>query len=108
MRHDIINTGSAPVSRSFIWQLVRDGTKPANESSFYSTFTGLAVHTSARSFQKVEFADIENKADFEKSTTDGYVAMVQHYFASARLLPDALAREAFMRKVDNNCTPLAC
>ena len=103
VRHDIINTGSAPVSPQLYLQLVRDGTKPANESSFYSTFTGPAVYTSAKKFQKVEFADIEkNKADFEKSTTDGYVAMVQHYFASAWLLPDALAREVFMRKVDNN------
>jgi YidC/Oxa1 family membrane protein insertase len=62
-------------------QLVRDGNKPEGESSFYSTFTGPAVYTNEKKYQKVEFSDIEkNKIDIEKSSNDGYVAMVQHYF----------------------------
>jgi YidC/Oxa1 family membrane protein insertase len=104
VRHEVVNTGSAPVSAPQLYlQLVRDGNKPAGESSFYSTFTGPAVYTEAKKFQKVEFSDIEkNKADLRKASPNGYVAMVQHYFASAWLLPDGVKRELFMRKVDNN------
>jgi YidC/Oxa1 family membrane protein insertase len=92
VRHEVLNTGTAPVSPQLYLQLVRDGNKPAGESSFYSTFTGPAVYTEAKKFQKVEFSDIEkNKAEFEKSSTNGYVAMVQHYFASAWILPDGRA-----------------
>ena len=103
VRHEVINSGSASVSPQLYLQLVRDGNKPAGESSFYSTFTGPAVYTDAKKFQKVEFSDIEkNKAEFEKTSSDGYVAMVQHYFASAWLLAKDQPRELFMRKVDTN------
>jgi YidC/Oxa1 family membrane protein insertase len=103
VRHEVVNTGAAPVSPQLYLQLVRDGNKPAGESSFYSTFTGPAIYTDAKKYQKVEFSDIEkNKAEWEKSSPNGYVAMVQHYFASAWLLGDGIQRENFLRKVDNN------
>ena len=103
VRHDIINTGAASLSPQLYMQLVRDGNPPVGESSFYSTFTGPAVYTDAKKYQKIEFKDIEKgKADVEKQATNGYVAMVQHYFASAWLLGDGIKRDLFERKVDNN------
>ncbi len=103
VKHDIVNFSSAPVSPQLYVQLVRDGNKPEGESSFYSTFTGPAVFTTQKKYQKIEFSDIEkNKADFEKQSSQGYVAMVQHYFASAWLLDDTQQRDLFARKLDNN------
>ena len=103
VKHDIVNQSNAPITPQLYVQLVRDGNKPEGESSFYSTFTGPAVFTAAKKYQKVEFADIEkNKADFEKQSQQGYVAMVQHYFASAWLLDDTQQRELFARKIDTN------
>ncbi|MCM2295701.1 membrane protein insertase YidC [Rhodoferax sp.] len=103
VKHEVINAGATAVAPQLYLQLVRDGNKPPGESSFYSTFTGPAIYTDAKKYQKVEFSDIEkNKVDIEKSAENGYVAMVQHYFASAWLLGDGIKRELFMRKVDNN------
>ena len=103
VKHDIINASNQDVAPQLYYQLVRDGNKPDGESSFYSTFTGPAVFTGEKKYEKVEFKDIEkDKAEFQKKTNDGYVAMVQHYFASAWLLPDGTARENFMRKIDAN------
>jgi YidC/Oxa1 family membrane protein insertase len=103
VRHDILNTGTAAISPQLYMQLVRDGNKPPGESSFYSTFTGPAIYTEAKKYQKVEFKDIENnKVDVEKQSSNGYVAMVQHYFASAWILGDGIKRDLFFRKVDNN------
>ena len=103
VRHEVINTGASAVTPQLYLQLVRDGNKPPGESSFYSTFTGPAIYTEAQKYQKVEFKDIENnKVDVEKQATNGYVAMVQHYFASAWLLGDGLKRDLFFRKVDLN------
>jgi YidC/Oxa1 family membrane protein insertase len=100
--HEVVNTGEQPVSPQLYVQLVRDGSKGESETPFYSTFTGPAVYTSAQKYQKVEFKHIDdNKADFERTANDGYVAMVQHYFASAWLLPDGTPRENFVRKVGN-------
>ena len=103
VRHDVVNTSHAAVSPQLYLQLVRDGNKPPGESSFYSTFTGPAVYTEAKKYQKIEFKDIEtNQVDIQKESPNGYVAMVQHYFASAWLLADGVQRELFMRKVDTN------
>ena len=103
VKHEVVNTGTAPVSPQLYLQLVRDGNKLPGESSFYSTFTGPAAYTEAKKFHKIEFSDIEKgKAEIDKESTNGYVAMVQHYFASAWILPDGVKRELFVRKVDNN------
>ena len=103
VRHEVINTGSTAVTPQLYLQLVRDGNPPVGESSFYSTFTGPAIYTEAQKYQKIEFKQIENgKVDVEKQATNGYVAMVQHYFASAWLLGDGVKRELFQRKVDTN------
>jgi YidC/Oxa1 family membrane protein insertase len=103
VRHDIINTGTASVSPQLYLQLVRDGNAPLGESSFYSTFTGPAIYTDAKKYQKIEFKEIEKTSmDVEKQANNGYVAMVQHYFASAWILGDGIKRELFQRKVDTN------
>ena len=103
VKHEIVNVGTTAVAPQLYLQLVRNGNKPSGESSFYSTFTGPAVYTDLQKYQKVEFSDIEkNKINIEKSSSNGYVAMVQHYFASAWLLGDGLKRDLFMRKIDTN------
>jgi YidC/Oxa1 family membrane protein insertase len=103
VRHEVINESGAPVDPRLYVQLVRDGNKPSGESTFYSTFTGPAVYSEEKKYQKVAFTDIEkDKASFEKNVPDGYVAMVQHYFASAWVLPAGEPRENFARKVADN------
>ena len=103
VKHEVVNNSSVPVAPQVYLQLVRDGAKGANETPFYSTFTGPAIFTQAAKYQKVEFADIDKgKADFLKTASDGYVSMVQHYFASAWVLADGIEREHFARKVDTN------
>jgi len=103
VQHQVVNTGAAPVAPQLYMQLVRDGNKLPGESSFYSTFTGPAVYTPEKKFHKVEFSDIDkNKAEIDKNAEGGYVAMVQHYFASAWILADGVKRENFVRKVSDN------
>jgi YidC/Oxa1 family membrane protein insertase len=105
VKHELINTSSTAQSAQLYLQLVRDGNSPPGGSSFYSTYTGPAVYTDAKKFQKVDFSDIKkNKADFEKSSTNGYIAMVQHYFASAWILPDGVQRNLSMDAVDIGAT----
>jgi YidC/Oxa1 family membrane protein insertase len=103
VQHEILNQSGETISPQIYVQLVRDGNKLEGESAFYSTFTGPAVFTNTKKYQKIEFSDIEkNKADFEKKSDLGFVAMVQHYFASAWLMDDAQARDLYARKIDTN------
>ena len=101
VKHELTNTTAGPISPQLYLQLVRDGNKPPGESSFYSTFTGPAIYTEAKKYQKVEFSDIKKKkVDVEKASTNGYIAMVQHYFASAWILPDGVQRSLSLDAVD--------
>ena len=103
VQHEILNQSGETISPQIYVQLVRDGNKLEGESAFYSTFTGPAVFTNSKKYQKIEFSDIEkNKADFEKKSDLGFVAMVQHYFASAWLMDDAQTRDLYARKIDTN------
>jgi YidC/Oxa1 family membrane protein insertase len=109
VKHELTNVSATALSPQLYFQLVRDGNKPLGESSFYSTFTGPAVYTDAKKYQKVEFADIKKKkADYEKSSINGYVAMVQHYFASAWVLPDGLQRSISVDGVDIGSSVADC
>jgi YidC/Oxa1 family membrane protein insertase len=103
VKHEAINASGAPVSAQLYMQLVRDGNKPPGESSFYSTFTGPVVYTAEKKYQKAEFTDIEKKkVDIQTTSSSGYVAMAQHYFASVWLLGDGVQRELYMQKVKDN------
>jgi YidC/Oxa1 family membrane protein insertase len=101
--HEVVNGGAVPITPQVYLQLARDGNPPEGESSFYFTFTGPAVYTPASKFQKVDFKDIDKgKASHETRADEGWIAMVQHYFASAWLLPKAQAREFRTAKVSDN------
>ena len=101
VKHEVVNNGQASVSPQLYMQLVRDGNKPEGESSFYFTFTGPAVYTDAKKYQKVEFSEVKKKsAEYEKASVNGYIAMVQHYFVSAWILPDGVQRALSLEGVD--------
>ena len=103
VKHEVVNNSAAPVSPQLYLQLLRDGNAVDGGNAFYSTFTGPAVYTDTAKYQKIEFKNIDkDKAEFEKTATSGYVAMVQHYFASAWMLGDGVQRDNFVRKVGDN------
>jgi YidC/Oxa1 family membrane protein insertase len=97
-------------------ELVRDGTA-VSDSEFYSTFTGPALYTDKEKFTKIDFSDIEkNKLTIPRQIPagePGWIAMVQHYFASAWLPSDKTVRDVYVGKVEQNLyriglqTPLA-
>lgn len=103
VKHEVQNVSAAPLNPQLYVQLVRDGNAGPGESSFYSTFTGPAMYNDKAKFHKLDFKDIEKgKAEYEKSASDGWVAMVQHYFASVWLRTAESPREFYAKKVDNN------
>ena len=106
--HEVTNAGAAPVQPQLYLQLVRDGNEPPGGSSFYSTFTGPAVYTESEKFKKISFKSIEqNEVEIEKTASNGWIAMVQHYFTSAWLLPPDTPREFRTAKVSNNLYSIA-
>jgi YidC/Oxa1 family membrane protein insertase len=103
LNHAVINTTAEAISPSVYVQLVRDGGKLEGDSAFYSTFNGPAIYTATEKFRKVSFEDIEKaKNPVPVRTSDGWIAMVQHYFVTAFLPTTKGEHELFTRKIDNN------
>lgn len=108
VKHEFVNAGTTPVNAQLYLQLARDGQPPAGESAFYFTFTGPALYTDAAKFRKIDFKDIEKgNAEHPKNAGDGWIAMVQHYFASAWLVPAGSEREFRTAKVRDNLYSVA-
>jgi YidC/Oxa1 family membrane protein insertase len=118
VRHQVSNVGAAPVTPSLYLQLVHDGNKPETNTYFTSSYTGPTVYTDAKKFEKLEFEKIEKfekrkaelkaegkpeqEAEHVTKADDGWVAIVQHFFVSAFLPQDKVAREIYTEKVATN------
>ncbi len=101
-RFDVTNTGTAPVSPTLYLELARDGSK-VEQSQFYSTFTGPAIYTNADKYHKLSFEDIaKGKASVPAATDSGWVAMVQHYFASAWIPQTGKQHSFYAEQIDPN------
>lgn len=104
LSYEISNSGSVQIAPYGYFQFVRNSTSTDGESSMMGggTFTGPAIYTDAKKFQTFEFGNIEKGG--EKNTqkaSDGWVAMVQHYFVSAWLPHEGVEREFFLRKLSD-------
>ncbi len=107
VRHEIINQSAQPIDAQLYLQLVRHGKVAAGTMLGTNTFTGPAAYTDEKKFHKIDFTDItKGKAETPPPATDGWIAMVQHYFASAWLLKDEggapLRREFRVRDLGSN------
>ena len=91
-------------------EIVRDGSQeqkigPFDGAFSASTFTGPAAYTNKEKFNKLEFTAIDkNKISIPTQVPAGdpaWIAMVQHYFASAWIPGDKFARDIYAGKIDN-------
>ena len=96
--YQITNRGTAEIKPFAYFQLVRDGTPAAGDSKMVPTYTGAAIYTDQSKFKKIAFSDIDKgKADYPKHATDGWIAVVQHYFLAALIPTGDVAREFYTR-----------
>ena len=97
--HEVVNHSGAPVKPDLYLQLVRDGRVPAGGYlNGPSSYTGPAVYRD-ETFHKIEFSDIDkakakgiSALDSKDATSNGWIAMIQHYFSSAWILPPGTSR----------------
>ncbi|BBO60531.1 membrane protein insertase YidC [Mycoavidus sp. B2-EB] len=102
VQHEIVNASSVPVQPVLYMELVRDSA-PVETPRFSYTYIGPVVYTSQQNFQKIGFSDIDkNKANYARQADNGWVAMVQHHFASAWLLQQGVTRDIYVQKVDSS------
>ena len=107
----ITNAGTVPIAPHAYFQFTRDTKSQSKQNSMApSSYIGPVIYNESDKFKKVAFgeldkdaADPSRKSPFAKSTDNGWVGMVEHYFVAAWLPPDEpkSPREFYARKLDN-------
>jgi YidC/Oxa1 family membrane protein insertase len=95
--HQVINHSGAAIAPDLYLQLVRDGrVPPGGYFNGPSSYTGPSVYRD-NTFHKISFSDIDkgkakDAIDSKATADNGWIAMIQHYFSSAWILPPGTAR----------------
>ncbi|MBV9576077.1 MAG: membrane protein insertase YidC [Gammaproteobacteria bacterium] len=86
--YDINNATNEAWEGSLYTQLLRTNNPPKNHSGMVNltTYFGAAVSSPQKPFEKIPFKDMLEK-NLDRSTQDGWAAMIQHYFISAWVPP---------------------
>jgi YidC/Oxa1 family membrane protein insertase len=109
--HRVTQTANNPNPLVLYTEIVRDASQEQKIGPFggafsASTFTGPAAYTDKEKFNKLEFTAIDkNKITIPTQVAAGepaWIAMVQHYFASAWIPGDKVARDIYAGRIDNN------
>ncbi|NGR06737.1 membrane protein insertase YidC [bacterium SGD-2] len=101
--HEIHNLGDTPIQPSVYLQLERDGNEPSDGSAFYRTFTGPALYTAEDKYQKIDFSDLDKgRASYTRTADNGWIGMVQHYFATAWVPQQGVQRHNEALRIGDN------
>ncbi len=95
--YEIKNDSTTAITPSVYYQIIHDN-ESNQGSKMMPTFTGGAYYTNEDKYKKLSFGDME-KEDLSKEVKDGWVGLVQHYFVSAWIPKDGLARKFYTTKL---------
>jgi YidC/Oxa1 family membrane protein insertase len=82
----IVNGTDAPIAARSYTQLQRTELYDPDASSFIYTYTGGVYYSPEEKYKKVSFDDMRDER-MSIDVTDGWIAMIQHYFLAAWLPP---------------------
>ncbi len=99
-RQVVTNGTGAPLIARDYNQLQRSEFKDPNESRFVSNYAGGALYSPEEKYKKISFEEM-TKNKLEQTVSDGWIAMMQHYFLAAWIPPTG-AQETFYTKVLDN------
>ncbi|HEC75198.1 MAG TPA: membrane protein insertase YidC [Methylophaga aminisulfidivorans] len=71
--------------------------KKAEGSRFIYTYTGPVFSSQGNEYEKVKFDDLDDKP-FSLNVTDGWAAMIEHYFVAAVVPSDETSEKTFYAK----------
>lgn len=97
--HHITNESGTELQPSVYYQLLHDN-ESNQGSTFMPTFTGGAYYTEADKFKKLSFSDMAD-ANLSLKTKDGWVGIIQHYFASAWIPKSGIPSEFYTKQLSD-------
>lgn len=98
--YEVKNDSAVAITPAVYYQIVHDS-ESNQGSKLMPTFTGGAYYSEASKFKKLAFNDME-KNPLNLISKDGWVGLLQHYFVSAWIPKDGLAREFYTKKLNEH------
>jgi len=100
VNYEIKNGSATAITPVVYYQIVHDN-ESNQGSKLMPTFTGGTYYTEATKFKKLAFKDMA-KEPLKVTSNDGWVGLLQHYFVSAWIPKDGLAREFYTEKLNEH------
>ena len=82
VRYEIDNQSSLPWTGQAYGQFRRVPPEDSGGLGTIYTYTGAVLSSPDKPYEKIDFDDMESE-DLDREVRDGWMAMIQHYFASA-------------------------
>jgi YidC/Oxa1 family membrane protein insertase len=98
---EVINSTERPISVRDYEQLQRTELYDPGKSSFIYTYTGGVYYGPEVNYKKESFGDM-SKRPLDANVTDGWVAMIQHYFMAAWIPPSGVPETFYTKVVDGD------
>jgi len=100
VEHEVRNNSTSEWSGRQYRQLQRTQVAETGQSTFIYTYMGGVIYSPEEKYEKIKFEDML-KQDLDRTITDGWAAMLQHYFLGA-LIPEAGSPERYYTKTLSN------
>jgi YidC/Oxa1 family membrane protein insertase len=98
---EILNGSDQPVVAREYSQLQRTDLIDPNATRFVYTFTGAAYYTPEDKYAKAKFEDMP-ELKLDRKVTDGWIAMIQHYFVAAWVPPRGVEETFYTNVLDGS------
>jgi YidC/Oxa1 family membrane protein insertase len=100
LEHEVRNGSASDWQGRQYRQLQRTQVAETGQSTFIYTYMGGVLYSPEEKYEKIKFEDMLD-ANLDRSVTDGWAAMIQHYFVGA-LVPDRDENNHYYTKALNN------
>ncbi|MEO1948399.1 MAG: membrane protein insertase YidC [Methylophilaceae bacterium] len=98
--YHVVNASGADITPSVYYQITHDS-ESNQGSAFMPTFTGGAYYTDEDKFKKIGFDDMAS-SNLSLKSKDGWIGIIQHYFASTWIPKTAVANEFYTKQLAEN------
>jgi len=100
LEHEVHNGSASDWSGRQYRQLQRTQVAETGQSTFIYTYMGGVLYSPEEKYEKIKFEDMVDE-NLSRSVTDGWAAMIQHYFVGA-LVPERDEDNHYYTKALNN------
>ena len=100
LEHEVVNNSGSEWSGRQYRQLQRTQVAETGQSTFIYTYMGGVIYSPEEKYEKVKFEEMQ-KQDLDRTITDGWAAMLQHYFLGAMIPERAVAEHYYTKSLSN-------